>query len=620
MRGPPGSLASPLTGRVTCGSVPRVKGLTDWLWRRGGAVALAVLVLYVWQAPGHVVDGDNAEFTTIGATGGVPHPSGYPLYALWLRLWSVLPLGGAAHTAAIATAVLGAAGALTLHAAARAWGARALAAGVAVALVALSPTVWRTYTEAEVFALAGLVAATVLWLAAPAGPARGVRRAALLALVAGLGLANHVTCVLLAPVGLYGIWLGWRETERRRWRILVLSPALLLLGLTPYLYLLIAPFSTISWREIHDLGDLLHHFLRLDYGEVGTFATMAHPAPMATRLLTLGDTLGRAVLWAPLLLAALALGQRLRDRQTRWAWTWLLVSFLLAGPALASRFALEHDAIGLYVVRRFHLLPLVILAIPIAVGLELVLRRLRAATASGSADAPTDAPERAAPTVLVPLLAMVLAASLSLRSVAAAHSPALERSMTNIMKSLPPGAVLVGRSDALVFVGAYAQEVLGVRRDLALVPWSRTKMPGQAQRYRAVLGFDVPDGPEPAPVRIVRAALAHDRQVFVEYSESAVLANFRYTPFGMVARVPPQHERLPGAAEAVALNRAIYEAYDLAYPPPSIDDDIPMMVHKQYQAVWLTIRDQLAANGLNELAGEADALATAVAPRGAPPR
>jgi hypothetical protein len=120
----------------------------------------------------------------------VPHPSGYPLYALWLRLWSVLPLGGAAHTAAIATAVLGAAGALTLHAAARAWGARSLAAGVAVALVALSPTVWRTYTEAEVFALAGLVAATVLWLAAPAGPARGVRRAGLLALVAGLGLAQ----------------------------------------------------------------------------------------------------------------------------------------------------------------------------------------------------------------------------------------------------------------------------------------------------------------------------------------------------------------------------------------------------------------------------------------------
>jgi hypothetical protein len=595
-----------------CASVPRVKGITDWLWRRGGAIALAVLVLYVWQAPGHVVDGDNAEFTTIGATGGVPHPSGYPLYALWLRLWSVLPLGGAAHTAAIATAVLGAAGALTLHAAARAWGARSLAAGVAVALVALSPTVWRTYTEAEVFALAGLVAATVLWLAAPAGPARGVRRAGLLALVAGLGLANHVTCVLLAPVGLYGIWLGWRETDTRRWRVLVLSPALLVLGLTPYLYLMVAPFTAISWREIHSLGDLLHHFLRLDYGEVGTFATMAHPAPMATRLLTLGDTLGRGVVWAPLLLAVVAFAVRLRDRATRWAWTWLLLSFALAGPILASRFALEHDPIGLYVVRRFHLLPLTILAIPIAVGLELALRRLRAATPG--------APERAAPAVLVPLLAMVLAASLSLRSVAAAHSPALERSMTNIMKSLPPGAVLVGRSDALVFVGAYAQEVLGVRRDLALVPWSRMKMPGQSQRYRAALGFDVPDGPEPLPMRIVRAALAHERPVFVEYSESAVLANFRYTPFGMVARVPPQAERLPGAAEAVALNRAIYEAYDLAYQPPSIDDDIPMMIHKQYQAVWLTIRDQLAANGQHELAGEAHALAEAVAPRGAPPR
>ena len=110
------------------------------MWRAGGALALVVLALYVWQAPHHVVDGDNAEFVTIGATGGVPHPSGYPLYALWLRLWSHLPLGTAAHTAAIATAVLGAAQVLALHAAARAWGARALSASVAVALVAVSPT------------------------------------------------------------------------------------------------------------------------------------------------------------------------------------------------------------------------------------------------------------------------------------------------------------------------------------------------------------------------------------------------------------------------------------------------------------------------------------------------
>lgn len=578
-----------------------------WLWQRGGALALLVLGLYVWQAPHHIVDGDNAEFVTIGTLGGVPHPSGYPLYALWLRLWSHLPLGGAAHSAAIATAIIGAAQVLVLHAAARAWGARALAAGVVVALVAVSPTIWRTYSEAEVFALNGLVASAIVLLAAPAGPLRGGRRAAALGLVAGLGLANHLTCVLLAPLGLYGVWLGSRELAAGRWRAVAVAVGMLGLGLTPYLYLLRAPFTTISWRPIDDLGTLVHHFLRLDYGAFGTFAALDHPASMATRLGTLGLTLGRGLLWLPLGLAGLAFVVRLRDRATRASWSWLLLSVVLAGPALASRFALEHDAMGLYIVRRFHLLPLVLLAVPAAVGLELVLRR-RAPAAEGP-------PERPLHALGAPLLALVLGAALSLRSVAGAHSPAVQAQVLNMLRSLPPDAVLVGRSDNLVFVGAYAQEVLGVRRDVVLVPWTRLLQVGQAQRYRAALGFDIPAGPAPTALRVVRAAQAHGRVVFVEYAETEVMAAVPNTPHGVLARLAAPGERLPSAAEVVARNRAIFEAYDLAYPRPSRDDDLPARVHDDYAGLWRALRDQLAAAGHPDLAGEADALATELAPR-----
>ena len=57
-----------------------------WRWLsksafdRGGLLACTALVLYLWVAPPHIVDGDNAEFSTLGSIGGVAHPSGYPLY------------------------------------------------------------------------------------------------------------------------------------------------------------------------------------------------------------------------------------------------------------------------------------------------------------------------------------------------------------------------------------------------------------------------------------------------------------------------------------------------------------------------------------------------------------
>src|SRR5690348_12022087 len=106
----------------------RVQQLRSFLVERGGAVALVAAAVYLWIAPPHITGGDNAEYVTLGTIGGVAHPSGYPLYLLWLRAMSWLPAGSPAHATAIATCVLGVAQLLVLHAACRAWGARALAA------------------------------------------------------------------------------------------------------------------------------------------------------------------------------------------------------------------------------------------------------------------------------------------------------------------------------------------------------------------------------------------------------------------------------------------------------------------------------------------------------------
>lgn len=133
------------------------------------AVALVALV-YAATCARAVLGGDNGEFATLFAEGGVAHPSGYPLYTLWLRAWSWLPASSPAHGAALATSLHGALAAGALVLAARAWGASCWGALVSASWCFASLP--RRAMHAEVFALNAAVGLTVAWLAAPGGPAR----------------------------------------------------------------------------------------------------------------------------------------------------------------------------------------------------------------------------------------------------------------------------------------------------------------------------------------------------------------------------------------------------------------------------------------------------------------
>ena len=97
-----------------------------WLW--AGAVVVVAAGLYFATAAETILGGDNAELVTLAERGGVAHPSGYPLYVLYLGALSWLPLGSPAHVAALATSLLGLATVALLYAAARRWGASPAAA------------------------------------------------------------------------------------------------------------------------------------------------------------------------------------------------------------------------------------------------------------------------------------------------------------------------------------------------------------------------------------------------------------------------------------------------------------------------------------------------------------
>lgn len=575
--------------------------LRELLVDRGGVLALVTLVLYLWVAPHHVVDGDNAEFATLSVTGGAAHPTGYPLYVLYLRALSWLPGASPAHTAALATALLGAATVLVLHAACRAWGARPFASTIAVAIFACGPVVLRVVTEAEVFAMNNLVVASVLWLAAERGPLRGRQRAFALGLVAGLGLSDHVTCALVAPIGLLGAVRGMRESSRAPIAA-ALAVAGLVLGLSPYVYLIAAPDTPLAWRKIHDMHGVVGMFLREDYGGPTTFLAGRPPLSPLTNLGGLLRTLGRAWLWLPAVAGIVALAIRtVRSRELiepRGGWIALAIAWLIAGPILVLRFNVPPEGLGLYVCQRFHLLPALLLAIPVAHAIDRV-----------------DVPRAALATGLAATIGVVGITSLSLPYVGRVHSPAVETAAKNLLRTLPPNAVVIHGQDELHAVTGYVQWALGERHDVVVVTWPLMTHPWYGERIgrRGVFGDQGPGGPQ---TNFALIQLMKDRPVFVDRLQTEVIGSLFTYPCGALLCVLKPNTRAPTIREVFELNEALFARYTLDYPRPGLHDEFATEVHRRYRDTWTVIATALERAGDRERSERARSFARALGPDG----
>ncbi len=547
---------------------------------------LASLAVYVAFACPHFVDGDNTEMATLGAVGGAAHPSGYPAFLVWLRATSWLPGQSAAHTAALATAVLGAGTAWLVYLACRAWGARGLAAAVAAGLYATSPLALRYATEAEVFTGNQLACAAILWLAASRGPLRGPARVGALALVAGLGLANHLTCVLVAPLGVLGALRGLRESRLPLAAGVAIALGALAVGLSPYLYLFVAPDNVASWSAVRSWSDLIAHVLRADYGGPGSFSPHAGTVDVVANLGAFVRTLGRAWWWLPGAVGVGWLAVRCARpagtttaSEPRAGWCGLAASFILAGPLLAARFDIEPVGLGLYVCRRFHMLPVLLLAPAIAGGLDALVARV-----------PTRLHRLAWVIAVAAIVASVLR---SLPEVAAVHSPAVELGVRNMLAAAPPNAVLIVTDEELGFGVAYLQLTEGRRADVTTVIWPLTPLPWYRARL-ARAGVQVTAGDGPASTRLATALLAAGRPVLVDAYAANILKTLPTYPDGILFRVVADRAQLPSVDALVALNEERFASGQLDYAPPGPDDELATAMHERYARTWMIIAQAIA--------------------------
>lgn len=186
---------------------------------------------------------DSLEFPLVVQRLAIAHPTGYPLYILLGKLFSLLPVRDVAYRVHLLSALAAAGALVCVYLAARALDIQRVGALAGALLLAVSPVFWSQALIAEVYALNALFAAALLAIAVwwrRQGDAGG--RGRLLALfffVMGLSLTHHRTIVLLWPALLsYLLLAGWRP-----WRQPGQTLRLLFLFCMPLLL-----YAYIPWR------------------------------------------------------------------------------------------------------------------------------------------------------------------------------------------------------------------------------------------------------------------------------------------------------------------------------------------------------------------------------------
>jgi hypothetical protein len=178
-----------------------------------GVSATAFLLFLFSLAPGLTwahQGADGGELVTAAIVNGVPHPPGYPLYMLLLRAWlaftglvlsgSDLNWRGALLSAVCAALSAGVTYLTARHLLRQDRHAVLWAAGAALAW-AVSPLLWQQAVIAEVYALHSLLLALLGWVALVHPD-----RLWYVVIPVALGVANHLTFMLLLPAAFYIIW------------------------------------------------------------------------------------------------------------------------------------------------------------------------------------------------------------------------------------------------------------------------------------------------------------------------------------------------------------------------------------------------------------------------------
>jgi hypothetical protein len=528
------------------------------------ALSVAIpLCLYIATAAPGPYWLDSGELVASSYLLGIPHPPGHPLYTALTHPASLLPIGSIALRINVMSGVFAASScgvlywtcrrALTHMGVGRPWNH---AAGVAAALLAgTSYALWFQAVRAEVYSLHLLLAALAVALAVGAlTGAKGhdsspdIRIIYTLALVVGLGFANHHYLMLFVAAPIVGTLAFHRATRRSLtgWR----GPRAAgfgMLGLATYALLPARAIRNplVNWGDPDTPGEFLWVVSAQAFQKALDSTQQLDTARLAVDLFV---QIGRQITPVGLVLAVVGIGWLFKSPRGRVvaALVTLLIAANLTTQSLFNFDPFNPDVHGYFALTAW----LLALGVGLSIGgLVSLARRL---------DRPRLRPVVSAAAVTVVGALIVTNAALTAPHARLDGFHDVDLNNIHLLEPLPAGALVLTSNYKTIFNVWYAQGVERRRPSVEIVHRNFLSRDSYIERLRAqspsvaALAADPGEGNQLDLVAL--RALARNRPVFLEYDVNVGPRLARHlVPEGLLFRVsgdPVPPGPLPQAIQA----------------------------------------------------------------------
>lgn len=228
---------------------------------------LVSFVAYIKTLCPTVYEGDSGEISAAIATLGIAHPTGFPLYMLIGKLFSViLPFGDIAYRINICSAFFASLSVGVIYLILRTLVTnRPVCVGAALSF-AFSATLWSHATAARVYALAAFFITLLMWVIFLWNREQKDKYLLLFAVILGLALGTHTMVILVIPVAVATIAVTKPKTFSRPAIVLAVLTALALGGLQ-YLYFPIAASRNpvVNWGNPTNFTRFINYITQREY-------------------------------------------------------------------------------------------------------------------------------------------------------------------------------------------------------------------------------------------------------------------------------------------------------------------------------------------------------------------
>jgi tetratricopeptide (TPR) repeat protein len=476
---------------------------------------------------------DSGDLITAASTLGLAHPPGYPLYALAGKAFTaIFKLGNTAYRMNVMSAFFAAAGLFLLALAIIGLFDGAMFAGIAVIFLAFSTSYWRLAQVSEMYSLNAFLAALILYLAAkqygcPQAENRKQEALSLYAIsfICGLACANHPTIIFIAPPL---VWLALSSKNLKP--VNCLSAVIFFcIGLSAYLFL---PLRSVtdpvsSWGKPDTLTSFFRMVTRSDYGGLRLHpeeSKFSWDVPVV--LSHLWVYLKSLVDQFTVIGALLGLWGMFIKRNEKY-FQFLIGSLVIAGPIFVIFSNLPPAEKTTLPILEPHLVfPNVIFALFIAAGINKFSKYGFIPKA-----------------LILCSAAALLFIKLPLCSYRN-HFYAYDYGK-NLFKTTPAGSVIYDPDDPTAFITTYNQAVMGLRPDVKLAAYFRTRWGYELlkRRHPDILpNRDIASGQE-----LARVLLDYNRARLPVFAElpSKFPQGYLAFPIGLLYRLSTQNEFVP---------------------------------------------------------------------------